>query len=204
MKYLAHSSCAIFIVFLCCCHTVTSPTSFGLKPVKLDESYFNGSWVRDDSVDRFDVVVLDKEKSEIQITFDEGGASGPPKMRTVKAQILNGRKWRYASIPCADDGSEKNGYFFVCIHSTPTRTLIWMPDLPMFKSLVANGIIPGKVEKEDVILGEITPETIDMVESGRLGMLFDWQNPYVLKKIQPSGNRNVEQAVPPKSDRAGG
>jgi hypothetical protein len=165
----------------------------------MSPEYHTGTW-QDERGVVFDVTVLDKENAVLSVKFDDSGSSGKPKMRTVKARILVGREWKYASIPAAEAGSDIDGYYFVCIHSVPTRTIIWMPDRMKFQHLVKEGIIAGELVQEGVILSEVTPELIDIVESGRHGILFDWQNPMVFKKRLPIADENKAEQIAPGND----
>jgi hypothetical protein len=52
-----------------------------------------------------------------------------------------------------------------------------------FRDLVMRGILPGEVVKENVILGKITPELVEIIESEQHGLLFEWQEPLILRKV---------------------
>jgi hypothetical protein len=159
--------------------------------VKGDAGFLEGTWTGGGG-DLFEVSVVDEDASILAITYDEKRPSGPSNFKTVEARIMVGKQWQYASIPCAEDGSDSSGYFFVCVRASQGRTIIWMPDRMKFRDLVMNNIIPGRVVKEDVILDEITPEMIEIIESCRHGMLFDWQNPLVFTKRTAADNQKDE------------
>ncbi len=100
----------------------------------------------------------------------------------MRVHLMAGKKWQYASTLASEEGDVSQGYLFACVKVVPTKVLIWTPEQRKFRKLVEQGIIKGKVTNDDIILDQVTPELIELIESERYGLLFDWQDPRVLKK----------------------
>ncbi len=175
------------------CNAVVSPTPFGLEPVCLHSKHIIGTW-ESEGEEACRITVHDQTNAIIDVTINEASDPSMPKWRTVRAHLMCGKKWHYASIPMDEDGSPKDGYVFACYFFTPGRIRVWGPDFQKFKKLVESGTIEGRIEKGHVYLKEITPELIDMIESEEHGLLFDWQRPTMLrkKKEQEKPNNQIQ------------
>jgi hypothetical protein len=48
--------------------------------------------------------------------------------------------------------------------------------------LIKDGVLPGKVERNDVWLEELKPEHLKLITSGEKGILFQWDQPTIFVK----------------------
>ena len=177
------------LVFLAGCNVVVSTTPFGLKPVCLHSEHIIGTW-ENEGEEACRITVHDQTKALIDVSVNEASTPNQPKWRTVRAHLMCGNKWHFFSIPMAEDGSPKDGYLFACYSFTLGRICVWMPDFQKFKKLVEAGTIPGRIEKGQIYLKEVTPKLIDMIESEEHGLLFDWQRPFILQKKKEAEKLN--------------
>jgi hypothetical protein len=79
---------------------------------------------------------------------------------------------------------EKELYAWARISKDGRQAIIWSPDADKFKELVSKGRLPGKVDKDNnVLLDELQPKDMELINSGSSGVLLEWENPWVLRKI---------------------
>jgi hypothetical protein len=48
---------------------------------------------------------------------------------------------------------------------------------------VKDGVFPGKIDGDDVILDELKPQHLKIITSGERGVLFEWDKPAVFVKV---------------------
>jgi|GEM_PF-2524337 len=181
MNIATRSAVLFLLSFLVGCSFVKSPVPFGLEPVELSAEKFTGTWENEDG-DDLEISVADSAKGLLELSYEEEDGPESSKHSSIKVHILAGRKWHYASVPAAEDGSDSEGFLFACIQNKKKRIIIWMPDLAKFRTLIEDGKIPGKIVKKDVILEKVTPEIIDIIESEKQGILFDWREPMIFRR----------------------
>jgi hypothetical protein len=160
------------------CQRVTSIHPVGYDPVPLRAEDWNGEWGLPFEKEFIRMKVVDRETGMLRITSynSEGGAE---KVEDAILRQVNG--WTFASI--ANDG-EGGGYLFARVSNTGGRIfLIWLPDYDRFRGLVEKEILPGKTDADTVKLGLLLPTHLKLITSGELGVLFSWDDPIVMIRL---------------------
>ena len=80
-------------------------------------------------------------------------------------------------------------YFWARVKQGTDSIIAWLPDYKKFKALVEEGTLPGEVDSEHsyggaVMLGDLKPEHYQAIVSGEHGVLFDWEDPIVLFRME--------------------
>ena len=59
---------------------------------------------------------------------------------------------------------------------------MWSPNVEQFKILIKGGELPGKVTEDSVVLDELEPEAIEMIDDPSANLL-KWKEPDVFVRI---------------------
>lgn len=191
----------LLVVLLSGCRAVVSPTPFGLEPAHIDVEALTGIWEGEDD-EEIIIAVHDESKGLVDVSFREPSDAGQPAWRTVRVHFMRGNEWHFLSMPRCEEGSSRKGYVFACYKFTPGRIIVWGPDIDRFEGLVRDGKIAGRIENGDVFIGEVTPELIDIIESEKYGVLFDWREPGILRKRAEAEVEPVPEVDAPNAETA--
>ena len=65
--------------------------------------------------------------------------------------------------------------------------VVYAPDAAKFRALIEEGKLPGPDAEGksggDVHLGRLEPEHLETIFGGDSGVLFVWQEPYILRRV---------------------
>ncbi len=162
------------------CSAVVSQRPVGEIPVVLDPEEWEGTWITPDGGPVV-IRVEDAEKGYLKLAWIEDDRSRT--FKSLRVIILRSAAWDFANIR-EEDGKNETGqnYLFARVKKQKNHILVWLPRAEKFAALVEGKILPGRAVKETVTLGELKPEHVKIIVSEEKGLLFDWENPFVLMK----------------------
>jgi hypothetical protein len=69
--------------------------------------------------------------------------------------------------------------------------VLWLPHADRFRAAVERGDLPGRVEEgeytSEIFLERLTPEQQRVITESRPGVLMDWEEPIVLRRVIGGG-----------------
>ncbi len=105
-----------------------------------------------------------------------------PVGETADVELRESGEWRFASTKAEDKGQTR-GFAWGRIKNEDRQIILWLPDDKIFKRLVKDGVFPGKLDGDDLILDELKPQHLEIITSGERGVLFEWDKPAVFVKV---------------------
>jgi hypothetical protein len=169
-----------FLVLLMCiagCERVSSQYLVGQKPYAADPEQWSGEWSPDCSGDdTVRVEVLDKDKGIIRIMDTKTGPDNT--MQTYECYLREAGEWIFANVAFKDEAE----FCPVRVKNLEGRQIIvWFPDPERFMPLVFDKkILPGEWRGRNISLGLLKPEHLEIIMSGKEGVLFKWDEPVIL------------------------
>lgn len=158
------------------CSSVTSKRPVGEQPARIAANQWEGNWHTRDGAVR--VKVIDVEKGILKAFWIEDDHKGNPLMRTAKIELRESGGWLFANT----EDEKGQGYVWGRIRNEDGQILVWAPDDRRFSKLISDGVFPGKVERNDVLLEALKPEHLKFITSGEKGILFQWDQPTIFVK----------------------
>ncbi|MEE4216345.1 MAG: hypothetical protein V2I48_01950 [Xanthomonadales bacterium] len=174
------SVCACLLLGACTSVYVSSP--LGDKPVVLDAGWA-GVWLTDDGV--MESSLVDGEQGLLQLAAIETGPAGPS-LETAVVTLREKDGVFYAHV--RDDETENLYHWAIVARKSDRLIMAWYPEAKKFKSLISENKFPGSFQKpgdehnDNVILGELKPEHLEMINDPASG-LIDWKNPAVMIRV---------------------
>lgn len=159
---------------------VVSGRPLGDTPVRLDPAEWEGTWT---AADGGPVVVRvdDAAGGQLRLAWIEGEKEMV--LKTAMVSVLRSGPWFFANMREDVKDASPSVYLFALVKRQKGTMLIWPPRPESFARLIREGVLPGTVTKEKVLLGELKPEQMKIIASEDRGVLFDWENPIVLMKM---------------------
>ena len=167
----------LILLTTCGCNSVISKRPVGEKPARIVAKEWEGNWVTTDGAVK--VKVIDAEKGTLKVFWLEDDNQGNPAMKIAEVELRESGEWLFASTK-EDKG---RGYVWGRIKNEDRQIKLWSPDDKLFKQSLKDGVFPGKVDGDDVILEELKPQHLKIITSGEGGVLFSWHEPTVLMKV---------------------
>jgi hypothetical protein len=117
--------------------------------------------------------------------FDDG------KLASVEVSLRRSGCLIFGNIPMSDvarafdfdDPSEAEGCSWFRVSRDDDTILAWMPEGDRFEELIADGTLPGGIEDGDPFVGPLNAEQLEIITSGSRGVLMEWDEPGVLRRI---------------------
>jgi hypothetical protein len=184
------------------CEAVYTPKPLGDEVVTLVPAEWQGTWLAPDMV--ITTTVLDGAAGRLQTAWIERGPAGVT-LEVVEGSIRSTGDWTFANIlddaeaeaqaeargdapadaegevPGAEQGIEPR-YVWVRVEKGDNHLTVWSPNVEQFKILVGDGRLPGRVTDDGVVLGELTPEQLRMINDPAANLL-NWADPAVFVRI---------------------
>lgn len=176
--YLKLAIAGLLLATACGCSSVISKRPVGEKPAKIAAKDWEGNWVGTDGAVK--VKVVDADKAILRVVWLEDDQQGKPTMKTAEVELRESGGWLFANTKEEDKG---RGYVWGRIRNEDGQIIVWSPDETLFKQLMKEGVFPGKVDGDEVILDELKPQHLKIITSGERGVLFSWDKPTVFVKV---------------------
>jgi hypothetical protein len=163
------------------CSTVFVRAPIGDKPHALDPAEWAGTWLTTDGKAVL-VSVPDRAQGVLQLAGLEGDEHDL-KLKKYTVYLTESAGWLFANLK--GDSPETVGRFlWGRLKREDDHVMIWAPDVAAFEALVRDGKLKGKTpDSGDVELEPMPTEMLAALASGTLGVPFDWDEPFVLRRV---------------------
>jgi len=177
MKYLRHMLFWIMAATITGCGVVYTTQPIGEKPSLIEAKNWEGTWTNGE--DFLTINVLDETNGLLQAAWIEHDQN-QIKLESCKVHLLESGDWVFVSI---QDKDNPKRYGWGRIKKDGQQVVVWLPDSVKFKTLVKEGQLPGRIENDDVVLGDLTSEHLKLITSETEGVLFEWDKPIVFRRF---------------------
>lgn len=160
------------------CSSVISRRPVGEKAARIVAKEWEGNWVSTDGT--LNIKVLDANKAILSVAWLEDDVQGKPAMKTAEVELRESGEWLFANTREEEKG---RGYVWGRIKNADRQIILWQPDDRVFSQLVRDGVFPGKLDGDEVVLDELNPQHLKIITSGERGVLFSWDKPAVFVKV---------------------
>jgi hypothetical protein len=164
------------IIFLTGCATVMTTRPMGETVVQLSSEHWEGTWLNQEVV--VTTIVLDEENGLLQAAWIER-QEDDTEMQVAKGTI---RATGNVTFIVAEDENQKDLFHWARINKEDNYLVMWSPNVEQFKTLINDGKLPGKVTDDGVVLDDVTPETIKMIDDPTANLLI-WNKPDIFIRI---------------------
>ena len=160
------------------CDCVTSSHPVGDEVSSIEISDWEGQWSFTGESGKVLVIeVEDPTNALLKVTtFPRDSESPPPSTALLRSTGDD----VFVSI-AINPTQDKFLWFKVANHGD--SMLVWLPDAPKLGQLVDDGVLPGKTVDRNVELEWLSAENLALIASEEEGVLFDWKNPWVLRRV---------------------
>lgn len=172
------------------CGEVITDAPLGETPVSVQEEDWEGIWVAPEEV--YMVEVLDEAEGRLLVGEITGGQS-PEVEDLTEMQLSRIGDWYFANWE-----TEPGEFQWFRVHRKGDHIIIWLAEFDGFAALVDQGVMPGEIRSsgsdDEVFIGPLTDEHLEIITEGSDGALFDWENPGTLYRVQGperGGRRNA-------------
>ena len=100
--------------------------------------------------------------------------------KTENVIVRESGGWLFATIV---DDSNPGRYEWARIKLDEGQLAVWLPDKDAFRALVQSGKLKGTLSENDVALDPPTAAELKALTSGALGVPFNWDEPFVLRRL---------------------
>ena len=164
------------IIFLAGCESVMTTRPMGETVVQLSPEHWQGTWLHYEFV--VTTTVLDKENGLLQASWIERGEDGVD-MEVAKGTV---RATGDMTFFVTEDENQKELFHWARVKKGDNYLIMWSPNVEQFKILIKGGELPGKVTEDSVVLDELEPEAIEMIDDPSANLL-KWKEPDVFVRI---------------------
>ncbi len=204
MKNLCRFLALLSLLGLAACESVFVEQPLGDEVVVLDKALWEGQWTNGEAV--ITTTVMDAEKGILQAAWVERGQDGA-KLEMATGFVRKTGDVIYLNLP-NDDAEHSDGlkasdasdaepskslasgrgssgaeYHWARLVLDEHRALMWWPNQERFRAAVKAGNLPGSIkEDKDVVLGELSKEQEQMINSPEANLL-SWTEPLVFVRI---------------------
>jgi hypothetical protein len=172
--------CVLIILGGWGCSIVTSERPLGEMPLVLNPAEWEGTWITTEGAPVV-IKVEEPARGRLKLAWIEGDKDMV--LKTASVTLLKSGAWTFANL--TEDDRKNDGrvrYLFARVKKDKGNIIVWLPRSEKFAGLVEGKILPGSLAKETILLGELGPEHLKIIASEDRGVLFDWENPFVLTK----------------------
>jgi len=162
------------------CNAVYTKQPVGETPKSLttEVSQWEGTWVLRSTA--ITVKVKDAAQGILSIGWVEKTPSSLKQhMEDVYLRDV-GSSWSFASVK---DEDKPGLYIWGRIKRQDQQIFLWGPNLGKFRELVKAGTLPGALQEEDILLGNLGAKELKIISSDTQGVLYEWAEPIVLTKL---------------------
>ena len=180
MRYVKCVLAALLVLAFTGCSPVYVPTPLGEEPACLKAEEWDGTWQSTEG--SVVMKVTDSEKGLLRITEDTGNLE----FESLDVLLRTSGDWMFGSVK-DEESKDVVRYLWARVKRDEGQVILWLPDTEKFKGLVSNGTLPGKVEGDEVHLGELSAAHLAILTSSSQGVLLNWENPLVLIRMADWG-----------------
>jgi hypothetical protein len=175
MKLSRFMGISLLLLVLPACHAVYVDEPIGETPLVLDPEEWEGTWLLAEAAVVVDVV--DKEEGLLRVAWVEKGFSGDTGLETAIIQLRGGDDWVFGTLLEYDsEEAEGDEFPWGIVKQSDGQILILFPATEKFRALVEAGVLPGRVDGENVYLGPLESEHLARILSEEHPFLFDFDN----------------------------
>lgn len=160
------------------CSAVISKHPVGNKPARIVAKEWEGNWLTTDGTVR--ITVSDADKGTLKAAWVEDDKQGKPALETADIEVRESGEWLFANTREHD---KNRGYVWGRIRNEDGQIIVWSPDAKLIAQCVKDGVLPGKLDGDEVILEELNSKHLNILTSGERGVLFSWDKPTVFVKV---------------------
>ena len=174
---------------LAACESVFVEQPLGDEVVVLDEATWQGQWINGDMV--ITTTIIDAGRGILQAAWIERGEHGA-ELEMATGYVRKTGDHIYLNLPNFDENNETVAepgktrspeYHWARLDHLGNSARLWWPDQNAFRSAVKAGTLPGTIkDDEDVVLGELSPEQLQRINSPEANLL-GWTEPMVFVRI---------------------
>ncbi len=174
-RYSKLAIAAQLLAITCGCNSVITKRAVGEEPAKIVTKDWEGNWLGPDGA--VNIKVVDANRGLLRVAWLEDDQNKAV-MKTAKIELRGSGEWLFANTEAEDKG-ERGGYAWARIKNEDRQIIVWLPDDKAFAQLVTDGVLPGTLDGENVILEELEPRYLKMITSAERGVPFSWHKPLV-------------------------
>jgi hypothetical protein len=163
------------------CAAVSSVEPVGERPKAISQDEWSGTWIHENH--SITIKVLDEQKGLLQVAWVEEKEGGL-KLESYQVAIRESGEWIFGNVKEKEDAAS---HYWALIKKDAGQIIVWTPDPAQFRKLVQTGVLRGKLEGYDIILGKLTPDDLKVILSGDKGVYFEWENPVVFFRLGKEG-----------------
>ena len=164
------------IIFLAGCESVLTTQPMGETVVQLSPEQWQGTWVHHEVV--VTTTVLDKDNGLLQASWIERRDDSTD-MEVVKGTV---RATGDITFFVTRDENQKELFHWARVKKGDNYLIMWSPNVEQFKILIKDGKLSGKVTEGGVLLDELKPEIIEMINDPSANLL-KWKEPDIFIRI---------------------
>jgi len=176
--YATLAIAGVLLLTVCGCNPVISKRPVGEQPARIVAKEWEGHWVTTDGA--AEIKVVDANKGVLKVFWLEDDNRGNPGMKTAEVELRESGGWLFASTLEPD---KSRGFVWARIKNENREIIIWSPDAKSFAHCVRDGVFPGKIAGDEVLLDDLKPQHLKIITSGERGVLFSWDEPTVFVKV---------------------
>ena len=180
MSWLKRLSIAGCIVLMLGCDVVYTTSPIGEKPAVISSEDWEGVWIGVNPGEGFPVgiEVLDEANGEIRVVLIGDGENGDLGLENLEVYLRDWEGWVFCSFK---EEEENEHYLWGRLENQKGDLIvIWQPKESKFEALIEEGVLPGTIENGKVIVGDLTPEHLELITTSAEEVLFEWESPALL------------------------
>ena len=177
MKLIKATLFWVIVTILTGCSIVYTTQPIGEQARPIETEKWEGTWTNGEEV--ITIYVLDETKGLLQVAWLETDEDQLT-LESYKVYLLESGDWLFASI---QDEDNPKWYDWGRIKIEGRQLIFWLPNPEKFKVLVEKGLLPGRIHDDDVVLGDLTAQHLQLITSEKEGVLFEWESPVILIKL---------------------
>lgn len=172
------TACSALVMILAGCDYVSSVHPVGDAPLTVDEAEWEGTWLHADGP--LTVRVADGQQGLLEVAWVEE-EDGAFVLESIDVHLRQFGDWTFASFSGVEDAPD---LLWSRLVRDEEQVFLWWPRPEEFKRLVEAGLLPGKIEDDNVELAQLEAEHLAIIVSEEHGMLFEWDDPMTFNRLE--------------------
>ena len=162
------------------CKSIYSSEPVGHEVADLTDEDLDGYWIVDDEV--MLLKVTDAAKGEAVLAGIEDRA-GTLTLQQMPVVFRKRGDVRLVSVKAMENEEHPEGAEWIwwgAVRLVDGGMVVWVPDPDRVEEAVEEGALPGRLEEDAVVLGELSPAQLDLLTTH--GILH-WEEPLFLRRV---------------------